>query len=138
MASASCGGGLVLGRGAAQDRLDPLDQEALGERLPDEIVGAHLEAEQFVDLLVLRGQENDRQIGFLPQAAQQLHAVHARHLDVEDGEIRRGVLQAVQGAGAVGIGLNPISLRLEAMETEVRMLRSSSTSAIVGMNSSLA
>src|SRR5712691_4064463 len=40
----------VLRRGPAQDRLDALDQEALRERFADEIVGAHLEAEQFVDL----------------------------------------------------------------------------------------
>ena len=55
----------------------------------DEIVGAHLEAEQFVDLFILGGQEDYRQIGLLPQPAQRFHAVHARHLDVEDREIRR-------------------------------------------------
>ena len=49
-------------REAAQNRLHALDQKALGERFADEIVGAHLEAEQLVDLLVLRGQEDHRQV----------------------------------------------------------------------------
>ena len=39
----------------AQDGLDALHQQALAERLSNEIVGAHFEAEQLVDLVVLRG-----------------------------------------------------------------------------------
>ena len=113
MASASAGLDLVARREPAQNRLHALDEEALRKRLPDEIVGAHLEAEQFVDLLVLRGQEDHRQIGFLAQAAQQFHAVHARHLDVEDGEIRRGMLQPVEGRGPVRVGLDPVALGFE-------------------------
>ena len=112
-ASASRGGGLVLRGEAAQHRLDPLDQEPLRERLPDEVVGAHLEAEQLVDLLVLGGQEDDRQVGFLAQAPQELHAVHAGHLDVEDGEVGRGVAQAVERGGAVRVGLDAVALGLE-------------------------
>ena len=50
----------VLRRGAAQHRLHALDQEPLRERFADEVVGAHLEAEHFVDLLVLGGEEDDR------------------------------------------------------------------------------
>jgi hypothetical protein len=99
--------------GAAQHRLHPLDQQALRERLPDEVVGAHLEAEQFVDLLVLGGEEDHRHVGLLAQAAQQLHAVHARHLDVEDGEVGRVLRQPVERRGAVGIG-RPGSPRLPA------------------------
>ncbi len=103
-----------LGIGPAQDRLDPLDQQPLRERLPDEVVGAHLEAEQFVDLVILRGEEDHRQVGFLAQAAQQLHPVHARHLDVENREIGRACLQPVEGRRTIGIGLDPIALGLEA------------------------
>ena len=43
----------------------------------------------------------------------QLHAVHARHLDVEDGEIGRVGLQAVERARAVGVGLNAVAFRLQ-------------------------
>jgi hypothetical protein len=81
--------------------------------LLDEIVGAHLEAEQLVDLVVLRGQEDHRQVGLLAQAAQQLHAVHARHLDVEDGEVRRPRGQPLQRGGAVGVGFDAIAFRFQ-------------------------
>src|ERR1700674_3947800 len=103
----------VLGRGAPQHRLDALDQEALRERLADEIVGAHFQAEQLVDLLVLGGEEDHRQVGLLAQAAEQLHAVHARHLDVEDGEVGRVGLEAVERRGAVGVGEDAVAFRLE-------------------------
>ena len=42
-----------------------------------------------------------------------LHAVHARHLDVEDGEIGRRGLEAVERGGAVGIGHDAIALGFE-------------------------
>src|SRR5947199_28157 len=49
----------------------------------------------------------------LPQPTQGLHAVHARHLDIEDGEVGRRCLEAVERRGAVGIGHDAISFRLE-------------------------
>src|ERR1700734_3852823 len=103
----------ILRIGATKDRLYPLDKKALGERLADEIVGAHLEAEQLINLLVLRRQENHRQIRLLPQAAQKLHSVHAQHLDIENGEIGRIGFHAIQRARAISVGLHSISLRLE-------------------------
>ena len=103
----------ILGLETAQDRLHTLHQQALREGFADEIVGAHLQAEQFVDLLVLGGEEDHRQLGLLAQAAQQLHAVHAGHLDVEDGEIRRIGLQAVKSRHAVIVGLDAIAFRLQ-------------------------
>ncbi len=81
------GSGLLGGGGAAQHGLDALDQQALGKGLGDEVVGAHLEPEQLIDLFVLGGEKDHRDVRFLPQAAQQFHAVHARHLDVENGEV---------------------------------------------------
>src|SRR5471032_1479165 len=51
--------GLALGRadvGAAQHGADTLEQQALGKRLADKIVGAHAQAKHLVDLLVLRRQ----------------------------------------------------------------------------------
>ena len=45
--------GVVARRGAAQNRLDALDQQSLAERLGDEIVGTHLETEQLVDFFIL-------------------------------------------------------------------------------------
>ena len=79
----------------------------------DEIVGSHLEAEKFVDFLVLRGQKDHRHFAFLPQPPEQLHPVHARHLDVEDCEIRRIAHDPVKGGNAVRIGDNLISFSFE-------------------------
>ena len=104
----------ILRRAASEHGLDPLNQEPLRERLPDEVVGPHLEPEQLVYLLVLRGQEDDGDVGFLAQPPEQLHAVHAGHLDVENGEIGRRLPEAVKGGRAVGVGLDPVALGLES------------------------
>ena len=97
----------------AQHCLHPLDQKPLRERFADEIVGAHLEPEQLVDLLVLGGEEDDGKLGALAEPAQKLHAVHARHLDVEDGEIGGALGKAVERACAVVVSLGLITFRLE-------------------------
>ena len=44
---------------------------------------------------------------------EKLHAVHARHLDVEDGEIDRLRAQALQRLGAVAVAAHGKPLRLE-------------------------
>ena len=107
------GRGPVLRGGPPQHRFYALDQQALRERLSDEIVGAHLEPEQLVDLLILGGEENHRHIGLLPQAAQRFHAVHAGHLDVQDGEVRRRRLEAVERGSAVRVGHDAVALGFE-------------------------
>ena len=89
---------------APQQGADALDQQALGERLGDVVVGAEAQAHQLVHLLVLRGEEDHRHRAALTQLLQQLHAVHPRHLDVEHGEIDRAGVHALQGAFAVGVG----------------------------------
>ena len=50
---------------------------------------------------------------FWRMPAQQLHPVHARHLDVEDREIRRARRQPFQRRRAVGVGLDAIALGFE-------------------------
>ena len=65
------------------------------------------------EFLILGGEEDDRNVALLAQPAQRLHAVHARHLDVEDGEIRRRGLETVERGGAVGIGHDAIALGFE-------------------------
>src|SRR6478672_8490585 len=111
--AASVSFGALPSLGAAQDRLDALDQKPLRERFADEIVGAHLEPEQLVDLLVLGGEEDHRHVRLLAQSPQSLHAVHARHLDVENGEVGRGCLETVERRSAVGICHDPITFGLE-------------------------
>jgi hypothetical protein len=75
-------------REPAQQHLDARHELAGGERLAQVVIGSELETEHAVELLVARGQEDDRQlIGAAAQPPAQLEAVHARHHDVEDGEI---------------------------------------------------
>ena len=103
----------AAGVGAAQHGADAFEQQALGERLPDEIVGAHAQAQHLVDLLVLGGEEDHRELVRLADAVQQFHAVHARHLDVEDAEVGRRLGEPFQGRGAVVVGLDLEALGLE-------------------------
>jgi len=79
---------------------------SLGERLGDVIVGAHAQAEHLIDFVVLGGQENDRGRCFFAQLRQQLDAVHARHLDIEDREVDRFLGDSAQGFCAVSIGID--------------------------------
>src|SRR5476651_2198833 len=92
--------------GAAQDGADALEQQALRERLADEIVGAHAQAQHLVDLLVLGGEEDHGELLRLADLVQQLHAVHARHLDVEDAEVGRSLVETFERRGAVIVGLH--------------------------------
>ena len=50
----------------AQEGVDAGDQESLRERLFDVVVGSHAQAEQFVDLVVLRGQKDHRDLRLGP------------------------------------------------------------------------
>ncbi len=103
----------VLGLQPAQDGAHALDDKALREGLGDVVVGPHLKAEQFVDLLVLGGEEDDRHVGLLAHAAQKLHAVHARHFDIEDSEIGRIFGQGLERGGAIAIGPHFVAFGLE-------------------------
>ena len=62
--------------GAAQHGADALQQQPLGEGLADEIVSAHAQTQHLVDLFVLRGEEDDRELLCLADAVQELHPVH--------------------------------------------------------------
>ena len=76
---------------------DARKKQSLGERLGDVVVGAHAKPKRLVDLVVLAGEENHRQGGGGAYLLKKLHAVHARHLDVEHREFG---LAAVPGREA--------------------------------------
>src|SRR5579871_3108657 len=106
--------GIAIGRaGAPQNGLHPLDEQTLAERLVDVVVGAEVEAQDLVDLLVLRSEDDHRKLRGLPQAPQHLHAVHARHLYVQDGEIGGVALKRSQASGAVEVALNLVAQTFE-------------------------
>jgi len=73
----------------------------------------HLQAEYFVYLLVLRRRKITGRFDFCRSPKQHLHAIHSRHLDIKNGEIRRGSLDAVEGGNAVGVGVDPMAFGLE-------------------------
>jgi hypothetical protein len=78
----------VLGRGsAAQRRSHAAAELANRERLRDVIVGAELETQHLVDLVVARSQHDDRDVATSPQLLADLEAVHLRQHEVEDDEI---------------------------------------------------
>ncbi len=97
------GFGLRLGvlLASAQNGPDALEKEALAERLLDEVIGAEGEAEDLVDLLILGGEEDDRKTVLFAQGPQQLKAVHSRHFDVENGELRHLGVERRQGGRAI-------------------------------------
>jgi len=77
-----------LRRDAAKDRLHPRDELPGIERLRHVVVGADLEPDDLVDVLVARGQHQDRDVGALAQAPADLDAVDVGQHQVEDDQRR--------------------------------------------------
>jgi hypothetical protein len=73
---------------AAQDHVDPRDQLARAERLCHVIVAADLEFQHAIDLVVARGEKQDRHVGGLSDLAADFKPVKLGHADVEDDEVR--------------------------------------------------
>src|SRR5690606_33640345 len=103
----------VAGPSASQNSTNTLYEQPLRKRLPHEIVGPHLQAEEFIDLVVFRRQEDNGYIALLAKSSQQFHAVHARHLDIEDGQRWRTSAQPFQRGCTVSVSLNSVTLGLK-------------------------
>jgi hypothetical protein len=102
---------------ALEDGADPGHDFARGEGLHDIIVAAELEAEHPVDLVVARGEEEDRQVALRAQPAADFEAVHPRHVDVEHDEIGPVALDRLERRLAVA-GLAGLHPRLAEREGE--------------------
>lgn len=95
-----------------------------GEGLGDVIVRAALQTAHLVGVLGACGQQHDRQVLFavflLAYLAQHLEAVHARHHDVENGEVERGaaVFDQLERCFAVGRLEDGVSVALEKVADE--------------------
>jgi len=74
---------------AAQDRLDAGDELTRVERLRQVVVGADLEADDLVDVLVSGGQHQDRNVRALADAPADLDPVDVREHQIEHDQ-RRG------------------------------------------------
>src|SRR3546814_5638049 len=55
--------------------------------LADVVVRAHAQAQHLIELIILGREKDDGHLGLPAQTRQQFHAVHARHLDIENGDI---------------------------------------------------
>src|SRR5690606_23039694 len=73
--------------GAAEHGADAGEQLDVREGLGDVIVSAHLEATDFIHIIVSRSQDHDRYFRELADAAQHLEAVDVRKADVEDDDV---------------------------------------------------
>ena len=84
-----------------QRRSDAAAELTDRERLGDVVVGAHLEAEHLVDLVVLGGEHDDRHLAAAAHAPADLDPVQLRQHDVEDDEIEPLLGEAVERLAAV-------------------------------------
>jgi hypothetical protein len=115
---------LALGRGAPEDRLHPGDELARVEGLRHVVVGADLQPDDLVDVLVPGREHQDRHVRRLPEAAADLDPVQIGEHEVEDDQRevpRRGLDQRV-GAGRDGLHLVAGVLEVERDERRDRGL----------------
>ena len=115
--------GDALRLGSPQQRADARQELRHRERLDDVIVGAGGEAAHALGLLAARGEHDDRQCLSFRARAQppdQLDAGQARQHPVDDGEVRRVLLELEVRLVAAHRRLDGITLRLEIVAQEER------------------
>ena len=87
---------------AAQHRTDPGHQLARGVGLGDVVVGAELQADHLVDLAVLGGQHDHRDVGPRPRSWRQTSVPgQARQHQVEQDEVGAVAVELLEGGRAV-------------------------------------
>src|SRR6478672_2762081 len=100
----------------AEQGPDPAHQLAQPERLRQVVVGAQLEADHLVDLVVAGGQDEDGRLrAGGPEPAQDLEAVHAREADVEHDEVRGLVDREIEALLAALRHRDLVALLLEGV-----------------------
>ena len=98
---------------APEHRADARRELARRERLRDVVVGPELEPRDAVDLLVARGQHDDRQRRDRADRLAEVEAVGVRELEVEDREPDVVPLERLQPLGAARRPDDPEALALE-------------------------
>src|SRR5215218_2116147 len=109
-----------LGGRSAKDRLHARDELPRVERLRHVVVGANLEADDLVDVLVARSQHEDRHVPALPHPAAELDPVDVGKHEVEDDELRRARREVLHRLGAGGGGLDRVASVLQVERDERR------------------
>ena len=91
---------------AAQDGADAGVELAQAEGLGDVVVGAELEADDAVDLLLaVAGDDDDGNVGDRPDLAQEVEAVLAAEAEVEQDDARLGAAEVPAQLGAARIAV---------------------------------
>src|SRR5690606_31874635 len=103
----------VASPGTSQNSTNTLYEQPLRKGLPHDIIGPHLQAKEFINLVVFRCQEDDGYIALLAKSSQQFHAVHPRHLDIEDSQRWWTSAQPFQRRCTVCVSLNSVTLGLK-------------------------
>src|SRR5205085_1063334 len=107
---------LLVAALAAQDGVDPGDHLADVERLGDVVIGPEVEAHDLVDLLVLRGEDDDRDLDVvLLERLADLEAGDPREHDVQDDQVGRAVHGELEAALTVVRGEDVVPLELEVL-----------------------
>ena len=109
----------ALRRGAAQDALDSRDELARVERLRHVVVGADLEPDDLVDVLIARGEHQDRNVGALADPAAELDAVSVGKIEVEDDERRRSAGDLAINSGKREVHVGDEEIRLAPKEFDL-------------------
>src|SRR3954468_4575819 len=99
--------------GATEKRADTRAELADRERLRDVVIGAELQPEHLVELVVARGQHDDRHRARRPQPLADLEPVEPRQHQVEHDEVDRLLGEQPQRLLAVASLDNNISVLLE-------------------------
>ena len=120
----------ALRRHAPQHRADPRQQLAHVDGLGEVVVGAHLEADDAVDHLAGRGQHHDPDLDVGAQIAGERQPVLARHVDVEDHEIGRALLEDPAHRDAVLGGAHGEARVLQIVASISQISGSSSTTTM--------
>jgi hypothetical protein len=99
-----------------EEGLDPAHELAQPERLREVVVGAQLEADHLVDLVVAGGEDEDGRLrSGRPQAPQDLESVHPGQPDVEDDEVGSLVRRELEALFAGSRDRNLVALLLECV-----------------------
>src|SRR5206468_6634860 len=84
------------------------------KRLAEIVVGAELEAEHAIELLVAGGEKDDREsLGACAQLAAELQPDHPRHHDVEHDEAGKLLGEGVPRLTPVRVSLHAVALALQ-------------------------
>jgi hypothetical protein len=105
-----------------QDGAQPRRQLARRARLGDVVVRAQLEADDAVHVVAPRREHDHRDAARLPDAAQRLHAVHARHHHVEHHDVEVAFDRALRRARAIVHGADRKAVPLEVLGEHVAQL----------------